>query len=283
MKTVRQMEGMLVSSHRTPGVQVQDGAGALGPVSRVESGLSPSLVGRQAGGGSPDAYEIKFALSEDLARAVEARFAGVLAADPHADPTLGGAYAVTSLYTDTPAFDVYYREGRFATRKYRVRRYGSAAEAFLERKTVRDRRVRKRRTAMGVEAIERAIRSQSGESEWFARQVDTRELRPICLVRYLRRAMFGLCPDGSAMRVTFDRSVRGAMASGWSFAPRTGERALLEGVVITEFKFAGVMPGPMKAVMTELTLTPHSMSKYRACARAFQEELGLPQERTPRA
>lgn len=248
------------------------------PAATRDAALSPSLAdsGRlRASRSSGDAYEIKFVFDEALAREVERRLSRILADDPHADPTLGGAYAVTSLYCDTPAHDVYFREGRHAARKYRVRRYGDADTVYLERKTVKDRRVRKRRCDVPLSTFDRAIRQQSGESEWFARQVAARNLAPLCRVRYLRRAMFGVCPDGP-MRVTFDRSIRGALVGGWSFDAATPERVILDGLVIGEFKFTGAMPAPMKAVAAELLLSPSPLSKYRACAAAFAAELGLP-------
>ena len=238
------------------------------PPARTQS-LSPSLrPARLARAADTGAYEIKSLLSEPLARELEARFSAFLAADPHADPALGGAYAITSLYCDTPRWDVYFREGRHATRKYRVRRYGPAdgGPVFLERKTVIDRRVRKRRSPVTEADLARTLDARSGETEWFARQVAARDLAPACRVRYLRRAMFGVGPDGP-MRVTFDRSIRGALARGWSF-DTADETPLLDGVVVCEFKFEAAMPAPMKDLATTLALAPSSISKYRACVAA---------------
>lgn len=251
----------------------------------VDRGLSPSLAGSagrvgRVGSSSGEAYEVKFALDEATAREVESRLASVLALDPHSDPALGGAYAVTSLYTDTPGYDVYFREGRFAAKKYRVRRYGDNDRVYVERKTVRERRVRKRRTEVGIGELPRVMAQQSGESEWFARQVEGRELGPVCRVRYLRRAMYGMCPAGGGpMRVTFDRSVRGVLVDGWTFDAASEERVLLDGVVVCEFKFAGAMPAAMKKIVADLKLSPSGMSKYRACVRAFRGQLGLPAEK----
>lgn len=245
------------------------------PGAALSPSLAPARISRVAA--DPGAFEIKFLLTEDLAAQVEARFSGLLAADPHADPALGGAYAITSLYCDTPGRDVYFREGRHAQRKYRVRRYGAAdgGPVFLERKIVVDRRVRKRRTPVREDLLARTVAACSGDAEWFGRQVAARDLAPLCRVRYLRRAMFGLHPDGP-MRVTFDRSIRGALAHGWAFDPAGPERPLFDGVVVCEFKFEGAMPAPMKAVAAALALSPSGVSKYRACAAAFADQLRLP-------
>src|SRR5439155_19676557 len=51
------------------------------------------------------AFEVKFLLTTAEAREVEWRLRGGLAPDPHADPRLGGAYRVTSVYFATPASD----------------------------------------------------------------------------------------------------------------------------------------------------------------------------------
>lgn len=224
---------------------------------------SPSLRASLAA-----AYELKFALTEPQAAVVEALLGRGLELDPHADPALGGAYAVGSVYCDTAAWSVFYREGRLRTRKYRVRRYGNSGTVYLERKTVNARRVRKRRVAVEASAVEALLASRSGETEWFARQVAGRGLVPVCRVRYLRRAMFGVTPEGP-VRVTFDRGVRGAAVRGWSFEPGGDEVELLRGVVVCEFKFAGVMPLLLKRVAAEAGLLASSASKYRACVRAL--------------
>lgn len=65
------------------------------PHAALSPSLAPARISRVAA--DPGAFEIKFLLSEDLAAQVESRFSGLLAVDPHADPALGGAYAITSL------------------------------------------------------------------------------------------------------------------------------------------------------------------------------------------
>src|SRR3981189_3165235 len=74
------------------------------------SGLeSPSLFGPGAAADGATAYEVKFLLTEDQAAEGTAAGAGKLALAPYADPALGNAYLTTSVYTDTPSFDVFYR------------------------------------------------------------------------------------------------------------------------------------------------------------------------------
>jgi hypothetical protein len=228
---------------------------------------SPSLFAPGAGA-APDraaAYEVKFLLTEDAAREVEARVRGRLAPDPHADPALGGAYRTTSLYTDTPDFAVFRRLGGRAGSKFRVRRYGAAGPVFLERKDKDGDRVRKCRAPvgpgeLGVLADPNAPPGWAGG--WFHRQLGRRGLRPVCRVTYDRVAYLGQA-DGGTVRVTFDRAARGEPADGWDVTPVAGGPELLPGRVICEFKFRLAMPLVFKEIVGALGLAPAAVSKYR--------------------
>src|SRR5205814_5550277 len=79
------------------------------------------------------AYEIKFVVTEQVAELALTWARIHLAPDPHADEA-GDGYRVNSLYFDTPKLDVYQRNGSYGKSKYRVRRYGSEPNIFLERK-----------------------------------------------------------------------------------------------------------------------------------------------------
>lgn len=238
--------------------------------------VSPSLAGVRGG---VRAFEVKFVLDEATAAAVESRLASWLTPDPHTDPATG-TYDLTSIYCDTPAWDMYFREGPHSTRKYRVRRYGAAGPLFLERKTARKSMVRKRRTAVNGSDVGQVLSSDAPtDSAWFVQQVHRAGLVPVCTISYARRAFFGQCRDGP-MRVTFDRHIRGRQADGWSFngsAPPP-DRPLLAQVIVCEFKFRDAMPGPMKDAVAALRLEPRGVSKYRACIAAWAGELGLPGE-----
>ncbi|OWK47420.1 hypothetical protein FRUB_01119 [Fimbriiglobus ruber] len=69
--------------------------------------------------------------------------AKILALDPYADPARGNAYQTTSVYTDTPQFDVFARAEGYARDKFRARRYGIAGPVFIERKIKKGEKVRK--------------------------------------------------------------------------------------------------------------------------------------------
>jgi hypothetical protein len=227
---------------------------------------SPSLFA--AGSSGPPAFEVKFLLTEVQARAVEAALRPHLAPDPHADPARG-SYLTTSLYTDTPAFDVFHRRGPLGRRKYRVRAYGAGATAFLERKAKRGDRVRKRRSAVPVAELP----NLGGDvppawvGAWFHQQLGLRKLRPVCRIAYERVALTGTA-EGHPVRATFDRHVRGEPAEGWGVEPVGSAPTLLDGRVIGEFKFRAAMPALFKRVVADLGLTPSGVSKYRLFVRS---------------
>lgn len=233
---------------------------------------SPSLFNpNEAVADSPSAYELKFLLSAEQAEALVERLRGHLAADPHADPALGGAYRTMSLYTDTPRFDVLRRTEGYATSKYRVRRYGATGPIFLERKDKEGNRVRKCRAT--VPASELALlTSQTAPPDWvggwFRQQALARELVPVCRIAYERIALMGTA-DGGTVRVTFDRNVRGERADAWQLVPLTDAPELLPGRVVCEFKYRVSLPALLKDAVAAFGLNPVTVSKYRRFAKAI--------------
>jgi hypothetical protein len=231
---------------------------------------SPSLFGPCANG-RPDttAFEVKFLLAEDLARRVEALVRDRLEPDEHGDPGLGGAYATTSLYTDTPDFEVFRRSGEYGRTKFRVRRYGLGETAFLERKDKDGERVHKSRVHVALAGL--ASVGAPGEDRehalWFRQEVVRRRLAPVCRVSYERAAFVGLA-DSGAVRVTFDRKVRGEATARWELVPAGPADELFPGQVICEFKFRAVMPHMLQAVVRTLGLQPTACSKYRRFVEA---------------
>lgn len=247
----------------------QDIASRIGAAVAISPGApleSPSLFRQEATDEAiPPAYEIKFLLSEEQARKLESRIRGLLALDPHADPALGGAYRITSLYTDTSAFDVFRRCGEFARTKFRVRRYGHTGPVFVERKDKSGDKVRKCRASvamdeLGLLADEAVPTSWSGG--WFHHELCERKLAPVCRITYERVAYLGAA-DGGTVRVTFDRNVRGERAGEWEVTPVAVRGELLPGQVICEFKYRAAMPLLFKELVETLGLNPSACSKYR--------------------
>jgi hypothetical protein len=227
---------------------------------------SPSLFRREASDTpAPAAYEIKFLLMEEQAREVEARLRGRLSLDSHADAMLGGAYRTTSLYTDTPDFHVFRRIGEYGNTKFRVRRYGSAGPVFLERKDKTGDKVHKTRVSvptfdLAVLAGDRGRDSWAGQ--WFHGEIAGRRLAPVCRISYDRVAYLGSA-DGSAVRVTFDRKVRGEPSATWNVEPVAMDSELFPHQVICEFKYRLSLPRMFKEVIESLGLHPTPCSKYR--------------------
>jgi hypothetical protein len=241
--------------------------------SSVSPALLPALTSAAALG---PAFEIKFLLTPAQAAEVQARLIKALLPDPHSDPTLGGMYRITSLAFDSPDLSVFFRDPRMRNRKYRVRRYGGADAVYLEMKRSRQRRVRKRRSAAALADLAPLAegRVEDLTHDWFVRAARATDLAPVCRVRYLRRALFGVCAEGP-MRVTFDHDIHGSLAAGWSMDPAGAERPLLQDVIVCEFKFHRAMPAPLKSVVTAMKLSATGISKYRRCVCAFAAELGL--------
>jgi hypothetical protein len=230
--------------------------------------LSPSL--RPCVPGGALAYEMKFLLDEVRAREVERLIAGQLAPDPHGEPALGNAYRIATIYCDTPEFDVFRRLGVHRRRKYRLRRYGDESLLYLERKTKRGERVRKRRSTIDRCELA-ALSGYSADAEWagnwFRKQLVRRRLEPACCVRYLRTAYIGMGDEGP-LRLTFDRHIRGTLVNGWELNPASDGAPVWEGLVVCEFKFRGSLPGAFKSAIKALALAPSGASKYRHCFQA---------------
>src|SRR5262245_34631144 len=230
--------------------------------------LSPSLRPWIAGGAA--AFEMKFLLEEAQAREVERLIAGRLAPDPHGEPALGNAYRISTIYCDTPEFDVFRRLGPHRRRKYRLRRYGDESRIYLERKTKRGERVRKRRSTVGRHelAVLSGFSTDSGwPGNWFHKQLVRRRLEPVCCVCYLRTAYVGTGDEGP-LRLTFDRHIRGTLVRDWNLNPASEGAPVWDGLVVCEFKFRGSLPGVFKTAIEALALAPAGASKYRNCFQA---------------
>jgi hypothetical protein len=218
-------------------------------------------------------FELKFLVEHGLAADIEAWGRAHMALDPHGTTELAGAYHTTSLYLDTPRLDVYHRVRWFKRRKFRVRRYGTEACVFLERKTRRGDRVAKRRTSVPDGELPWLGRTQAEPSwagHWFQRRLQLRGLAPACRVGYRRTALVADW-GGSPQRLTFDRDLAGVPATSWSVAPLEKGLPLLVERVIVEMKFQGAMPRPFKDLVAASRLDPCRVSKYRLCVDAWTE------------
>jgi hypothetical protein len=231
--------------------------------------LSPAL----RKGGTTPAFELKF-LVDGAQRAHAMAWARAnLACDPHGEAARDGAYAVTTLYLDTPEGDVYLRSPGYRGCKYRLRRYGNSRELFAECKVRDGDQVSKTRATVvqaGDPLPPGPDRFAVNGSAWFADGVRAMRLAPAALIAYERHAFAGTGP-ADAFRVTMDRAIRGVLWTNWQVSELQGGTELMADRFVLEFKFVGALPGPLKRLMGELSLAPGAVSKYRLCRDAFAE------------
>jgi hypothetical protein len=228
---------------------------------------SPSL--NASAGLDVPAYEWKFLLTEAQAVEVESCARRGMVPDPHADP-VEGSYRTTSVYCDTPRFDVFHGRGLYRRRKHRLRRYGHASYVYLERKTKWGDRVKKLRTPIRdgeLPLLALPMSAQTWPGHWFHRHLTRRRLAPVCRLTYDRVALIGESALGS-FRLTFDRGIQGTLTSGWELHDCDGCLSVLTGQVICEFKFRSSLPVLFKDIIREMQLTPSRVSKFRAFLRA---------------
>jgi len=238
-----------------------DGAG--GAVESSGEVLSPGLG---VANGLGAAFELKFQLELQEANRIEAWARQHLTPDPHGD---GGRYRITSVYCDTPNFDVFQRTPGFRRTKFRFRRYDNSPNAFLERKTKRGDRVRKRRAEIAAEELALLSRADAPPpagwvGDWFHQRVRDRRLQPTCCVTYERAAFFGV-GGSTPIRLTIDRDVLGVANSDWQIPRLSSGHDLLPGQVVLELKFHLQLPDLFRELLALLPGQLSRASKYRRC------------------
>jgi hypothetical protein len=207
---------------------------------------SPSLVGGDEV--TLPAYELKFLVDEHTAAAILESARAQLQPDPHGEPG-DGSYTVTTLYLETPGFDVFHGADELQGAKYRLRRYGRESQVWLEKKIRRAGRVRKRR-------------SPGPSAPWFEDEVRAREFGPALAVAYRRTAFFGRGDHGN-FRLTLDRAIVGRARSTWDLDAVTSGTQLESGRVVCELKFLDALPSVFKRIVAEQRLEPANFSKFR--------------------
>ncbi|ODS59077.1 MAG: hypothetical protein ABS36_02740 [Acidobacteria bacterium SCN 69-37] len=192
-----------------------------------------------------------------------------LIADPHAGGPTGDEYHTTTIYLDTDDRAVYQRRGSYGRSKYRIRRYGTAHLAWIERKLRTNTLLSKRRTVVGDTDLGDLIvpRTTGGPTAWFVERVQARRLRPVCQVSYRRHALVGAGSHGP-MRLTFDDAIRAQWNETTIFAPDDGLPILADHVIV-EMKYCVVMPAIFKEIVERFVLSPSPISKYRLSLAAL--------------
>ena len=210
------------------------------------------------------ARELKFLVDEAQAPALRAWARAHLARDGFGSGPHGDGYTTTSLYFETPGFDVYHRRGSYGRSKFRIRRYGEADVVFLERKFRTHRLLAKRRTTVPIHEMDHLAAPAPREGwpgYWFHRRVLLRRLSPLIQMSYDRTARVGVA-DSGIMRMTIDTNLRVLPMPDRAFIPGVGF-PLIEGRCIVELKYRVEIPALFRQLVETFTLTPGPVSKYR--------------------
>jgi len=211
------------------------------------------------------ASEIKFIVDPLLGERIRLWARMHLEPDSYAAGSFGDEYDTTTLYFDTPDYDVFYRRGSFGRAKYRIRRYASSETVFVERKLRRGHLLIKRRTQVlldDLKALGRSAKDDEWAGTWFERRLLARRLRPACQISYRRIARGVMTAQGPA-RLTLDDSIAARESAHVGFSGSRGARILGESLIL-ELKFRSYyMPAVFKRLIEELRLNPQTSSKYR--------------------
>ena len=223
-------------------------------------------------------HELKYLITREQYHAVLDHLQARMVPDRFGDQD--GAYAISSLYYDTPDYKAYWDklEGHKVRRKVRVRVYGNepvseTTPAFVEIKQRVDKLMAKRRVRLPyAQAVDFAAFQTRppglDDHEWAVlREVAylhaTLQLQPACVVRYDRLAFEGgqHFPD---LRVTFDTNLRGrtrqlslrAGDAGHDTFFMPPERGILE------VKVNHTVPYWLTRLLSEQRCTLRRVSKY---------------------
>lgn len=225
-----------------------------------------------------DRFEMKFVLTPEQKEVLMPCLLPKLRPDGYGDAE--GFYPIVSLYYDSFDRDCYWEKvrGQGSRRKLRVRVYGSRDGAlpptsFVEIKHKCDSRVVKRRVEMPTEAALAicdlqpvGLRLNFAEIrviEEVQGLVALRGFRPVCCMRYDRRALADL-DESSDLRITFDSGI-GYRMSELTPQPddnRFSEYLLTPGSVVMEVKGTGAVPYWLARLLGEMDCILTSFSKY---------------------
>lgn len=217
------------------------------------------------------AHELKFLLAAPLADEIRAWARQSLSADPYGAGPHADSYPITSLYLDTPAFDVLRRTGLCGRGKYRIRRYGASENVFLERKMKKRGMISKRRSEVSVEQLAYlagGLPPLAWPGYWYHRRIEARELAPVCRISYERTARMATTANGP-IRLTLDDGMRAAPAAGLRFDPGVEHLAIGGGHIVLELKFRQELPTLFQEMMARFELVPQPASKYRMAGAAL--------------
>ena len=210
------------------------------------------------------AREIKFLVDASLRSDIVDWLRENLRPDGNGAGRFHDEYLTTSLYFETPDFDVYHRKESYGRSKYRARRYGLLDFVFLERKFRTNRLLAKRRTTVSLPEVQRLAETTpdpTWRGYWFHRRILLRRLSPLTQMSYERIARVTTTENG-LLRVTVDHNLRVLPMPDRAFIPGVGF-PLIEDKCIVEVKYRVEVPEIIRRLTEEFKLQPMSVSKYR--------------------
>jgi hypothetical protein len=224
------------------------------------------------------AAEIKFYVAPDRVDALRNWARGRLRPDPHGSGPFGDSYRTNSLYFDTEDMRVFLRRGSYGRSKYRVRRYGDAADLFFERKLKTRDQVTKRRSIVDLAELPRLASEEPVKGwpgHWFHRRILARDLGVVCQVAYDRTALVHSNGHGP-IRMTLDVNLRAVPTNDLAFHSMAGEPDLVEGRGILELKFYSAVPPVFEEMIETFGLETFTISKYRIAVKRLGLAPALP-------
>ncbi len=232
-------------------------------------------------------FELKYIVSERCAQAIRDFSSRYLEPDAYARLASDHTYAVSSLYLDSPDLALCRAtlDGHKDRFKLRIRVYDHAVEgpAFFEIKRRVDNVILKERAAVRRASVQRLLVGHRPRSvdlvEWhpesfailqrFCDLRDTVEARGQIVVSYVREAY--VAPDGSSVRLTFDRQLSARTSNGALTLDRSsnGFHPRLGGLIL-ELKFTDRFPSWMSELVEIFNLERRRMPKYVTCVQALR-------------
>ncbi len=224
-------------------------------------------------------FELKYRVSEGVARMVRDFASAYLELDEFGAGSEGNSYPVHSLYLDAPDLALYWHtiNGNKNRHKLRIRFYDElpGSPVFLEIKRRVNNAILKQRCAVRREALadvfagrmpaRGALLSEDGKPlvalQNFHRLLLSHRAAPMAQVSYLREAW--ISRHDNSVRVTIDRAVRCAPEPFARLAPAAGTTPTVFGnQAVVELKFTDRFPDWFAEMVRLFGLQQGSASKY---------------------
>jgi SPX domain protein involved in polyphosphate accumulation len=232
-------------------------------------------------------HELKYRISESMARAVDQFIKPYLHPDRYAKLQADGTYPIVSLYFDSAALNLCREtiEGKKNRFKLRIRSYSDDLQAprFFEIKRRINNIIVKSRSRVRQEDVEPVIGQKSlilpadcsdaKTLSQFQLYLHSLNAKPVVLVRYLRQAFEG--DSDNRVRITLDRqlSYKIMREPKIIFSGSDWHRVAME-FVILEIKFTARYPVWLTQMVKTLNLKQTAISKYvesvkQSCSMGF--------------